>query len=176
MDDNLVVGCVGRITYQKNPEMTISIFREIKLLYPNSILVMVGDGDLMSAVKDRVRELDLINDVLFLGNRTDVDSLMNAFDIFVLPSRYEGLGIVFIEAQANGLHCIASSEGVPREVNICKNVTFVSLMEPPENWAKIIVRNSKRNNNTREIMCQVENAGYNINQEVHKLEKLYMGE
>ena len=96
LTDKFVVGVVGRLTYQKNPQFTVEIFAKVKEKRPNAVLMFVGQGELEEEIRRLVQTKGLTDSVLFLGLRTDVPDLMQAMDAFVLPSRFEGLGIVYI--------------------------------------------------------------------------------
>ena len=157
--NTFVVGHIGRFVEQKNHRFLIDLFNEIHKDNKNSILLLVGQGPLMQEMMEKVNDLNLNNSVMFLGQRTDVNELYQAFDIFLLPSLYEGLGMVMIEAQCSGLPCIASTE-VPKVSKIRENVDFIKLTDSIEKWSSEINQYmiTDRDANTIEI----ENAGYNI--------------
>lgn len=138
--DKFVIGNVARFSYQKNHEFLIKIFAEVKKIRNDAVLMLIGRGELEDAVKKQVSELDLEESVLFMGVRNDVPDLLNAMDVFVLPSRFEGLGMVYIEAQFNGLRCLASDR-VPKEANITDSMVYLPLKEEHE-WASRIIENS----------------------------------
>ncbi len=106
--DTLVVGHVGRFTFAKNHSLLIDIFAALHRGKADSILVLIGEGELEQKIRDKVDSLGLSDCVRFLGVRNDVNKLYSAMDVFCLPSCYEGLPVVLIEAQANGLPCVAS--------------------------------------------------------------------
>ena len=114
--------------------------------------------------------MNLQDKVTFTGARLDVDKLVQAMDIFVFPSRFEGLGIVLIEAQAAGLKCITSKEKVPYEVNITDNVKFVELAENPEEWAESIRKIEEEHVERGNCLPLIVKAGYDINTETKKFE------
>lgn len=105
-DDTFVIGHVGRFTYQKNHEFLINVFKKVHQKVNDSVLLLIGEGPDEGVIKQKVKELKLNNNVMFLGRRNDVPKLFQAMDCFVLPSRFEGLPIVGIEAQAAGLPCV----------------------------------------------------------------------
>ena len=109
-NDTLVIGHIGRFVAQKNHTFLIDIFNEVHKQNSNSILLLAGQGPLMNEMKDKVNNLGLSESVKFLGQRNDVNELYQAFDVFLLPSLYEGLGMVLIEAQCASLPCVASTE------------------------------------------------------------------
>src|SRR5450830_1193044 len=132
MEGKFVIGCVGRLSYQKNHEFLIGIFRDIHEKDNDARLCLVGRGELEHDIREQVQKLGLNDAVQFLGVRNDVPQLLQAMDVFVLPSRYEGLPIAFIEAQAAGLACFGSDSGVPREAAVTDLMHFISLEESPE--------------------------------------------
>ena len=169
-DDTFVIGHVGRFTYQKNHEFLIDIFKQVHDKLNNSLLLLIGEGPEENQMKEKVASLELASCVLFLGRRNDVPQLFQAMDCFVLPSRFEGLGIVGIEAQSSGLQCIFS-DVVPREVDVVGKSIFLSL-EHSEQWVSEILKISYLNNR-KNTEAQVDAAGYNIHSEIKKIESLY---
>ena len=169
-DDTFVIGHVGRFTYQKNHEFLIDIFKQVHDKLNNSLLLLIGEGPEENQMKEKVASLELASCVLFLGRRNDVPQLFQAMDCFVLPSRFEGLGIVGIEAQSSGLQCIFS-DVVPREVDVVGKSIFLSL-EHSEQWVSEILKISYLNNR-KNTEAQVDAAGYNIQSEIKKIESLY---
>lgn len=169
-----VIGCVARFDYQKNPLFLLDIFSEYKKIDPTSILVLVGDGILRWQIEERVRELGLTSSVKILGMREDVPELLNAFDLFLLPSKSEGLGIVLIEAQVNGLRCL-TSDRVPLEANILNSVEYMSLEREVTYWADRVKKMMEGSKKDRSIDIQVvQDAGYDINIESKKLQEFYL--
>ena len=138
LENKFVIGNVARFSYQKNHEFLVKIFAEVKKLRDDAVLMLVGRGELEDDVKKQVSELGLDDSVIFMGVRNDVPELLNAMDVFVLPSRFEGLGIVYIEAQMNGLKCFASEGLVPEEANVTGDMLFLPLKNENE-WANKIL-------------------------------------
>lgn len=136
-DSTVVIGNVGRFYEQKNHHFLVKIFDEFHKTHPNSKLILVGDGELMESVQDQVKKLKLDSMVRFLGNRNDVADWYSAMDVFVLPSFYEGLPVVGIEAQATGLPCLFSDQ-ITTEIQISSNAAFMDLEAGPEEWANKI--------------------------------------
>ena len=132
--DCLVVGHVARLQYQKNQGFLLQAFARLRQREPRARLVIVGDGPDLTDLEVKAVELDIAHDVLFLGVRDDVPRLMQAFDLFVMPSRFEGLGMAALEAQAAGLPCILS-DAVPREAAQTEDVTFLPA-DDPDIWAE----------------------------------------
>ena len=141
IQNKFVVGHVGRFCFQKNHEFLIDIFAEVHKQNPNSVLLLVGDGEDIEKIKDKAKMLR--GGVIFLGNRSNVEQLYQAMDVFVLPSRVEGFGIVAIEAQASGLKVVAST-AVPNVTNISNNMKFLNFTDGVNAWAKEILNTNKR--------------------------------
>ena len=171
-DDTLVIGHVGRFVEQKNHRFLIDIFNEVHKQKENSILLLAGQGPLMEEMKEKVRNLGLEKNVEFLGQRSDINELYQAFDVFCLPSLYEGLPVVGVEAQATGLLCMLSDD-MTKETKILQSTQFLSLNQKASEWAKIILDKSKLGCNKDTVKEMSEN-GFNINIEANKLEKIYI--
>lgn len=171
LENQFVIGHVGRFYHEKNHNFIIDIFSEIVKLHQDSILILVGKGDLKEEIENKVKNLGLSNKVLFLGMRSDVSNLMQAMDVFVMPSYFEGLPLVGIEAQASGLKCIMA-DTITKEINITDNVEFLPLTESAERWAKEILKyNSYTRDNTKE---KIEQAGYDIKAIADWLQEFYL--
>lgn len=161
LNDKFVIGHVGRFEYQKNHTFLIDIFDQIKKVHADSVLLLAGSGNLDPSIKAKVKKLKLTDSVRFLGVRQDIPDLMQAMDVFVLPSFYEGLPIVGIEAQASGLPCILS-DAVTQETKIVDSVKFLSLSAPATEWAEVIL-SYVQNDRRAKTDDQIRNAGYDIN-------------
>ena len=145
-----------------------------KRIDEKAILILIGDGPLRNEIENKINVLGLSNSVKLLGMRADVSELLNAFDLFILPSRSEGLGIVFVEAQINGLGCV-TSDNVPKEVNILDKIEYLALDAGAEIWAQQIDKIKKNMNADRTIDIQrVRDAGYDIKIEAKKLQDFYL--
>lgn len=171
--DELVIGHVGRFISQKNHLRLLEIFNALTHIDNNTnfILLLVGEGKLESKVREKVKELNLETKVKFLGQRNDVNELMQAMDIFLLPSLYEGLPVVGVEAQTAGLLCILSSK-MTKETRVLSKTKFISLKNSDEEWAREILavyQNFQRKNTAKEII----KANFEIKTETKKLEKRY---
>ena len=170
-DDTLVVGHIGRFVKQKNHDFLIDIFNEVHKRKENSVLVLVGQGPLQKEIEEKVNKLGLQDCVLFLGQRNDANELYQAMDVFVLPSLYEGLGMVLIEAQYAGLNCYCS-EAVPKEAYLSNLLTKITLTESSSKWAEKII--DGQNKFTRKDMTEeLKDSRYDIKKETKKLEKEY---
>ncbi len=138
ISDNFVVGHIGRMSYQKNHEFLLCLFAELIKNRSDARLLLVGTGEKEKELKEKVVSLGITSSVLFLGNRSDVQELYQAMDIFILPSHFEGIPLVGIEAQFAGLPCLFS-EGVPQEVCFSKACRFQKLTEPSSVWVKDVL-------------------------------------
>lgn len=174
-ENNFVVGHVGHFSYQKNHEFLINIFNELYKKDSSCRLLLIGDGDLRESLEKQVKELGLEKVVCIYGETQEITNLLQAMDVFVFPSRFEGLGIAAIEAQSVGLPCVVSS-AVPREAKILKHFDFVHLNTAIEIWANKILkyRNFDRVEYIKEYNQVIKNSHYNIENEACKLRKLYI--
>lgn len=173
LEQKFVVGCVGRFAYQKNYEFLALVFKEIKKVKPNAVLVCVGgDGGMQQTVLSIFRNLEIMDSVKLLGIREDVGDIVQTFDAFVLPSRWEGLGIVYIEAQAAGVMTFAS-DVVPAEAKVSDYMHFISLKESPEVWAEKIM-SASLNYKKYDMAGSVAAAGYDIPAVSREMERIYL--
>lgn len=171
LGNKLVIGHIGWMQEQKNHKRLLSIFAAIHQKRIDSALVCVGDGKLVEEIKSLAARQGLGKDILFLGQRSDVEKVLQCFDVFLLPSLYEGFPVTLVEAQANGLPCFASKDAVPQAVNMTGNVRFISLAESDTYWAdQILKRDMKRDKNAP---VKVRAAGYDIVGESEKLANHY---
>lgn len=138
LGDRLTLGHVGRFMPQKNHEFLIDIFAAVHAVDPAARLLLVGTGDLEGQIHQKVSQLGLDEAVQFLGVRSDVDRILQAVDVFLLPSLYEGLALTSVEAQTSGAQCFFSDR-VLRQCKIADNVTFLPLEDSPEQWAEQIL-------------------------------------
>ena len=165
----LVIGTVGNISLVKNPAGIVSAFKAVCAHTPEARLLWVGDGSMRKEAEQALLHAGLTERAILTGVRADVDRLMQAMDIFILPSLYEGLGMALIEAQAAGLYCLCS-DTVPREVNITGRCEFLPLGQP-ELWAERIVSAPHDRPDTREA---IRLAGYDIDTTAKWLEQFYL--
>lgn len=175
LEGSMVIGHVGRFDYQKNHEFLIDVFSKYHQNNAKSKLVLIGEGRLKSEIINQIKKLNLEDNIVLLGEKNNVGEILSAFDYFIFPSVFEGLGIVLIEAQSNGLPCLIS-DSVPEEVKITNNVKSVSLTKNSSEWADLIDKfpgKSERNQNNFELL---KNAGYDINIEANKLQSFYLDE
>lgn len=169
--NRFAIGHVGRFVYQKNHDFLINIFYEVHKKNSDSVLILAGDGPLMPTISQKVKELRLSESVRFLGLRRDVSELLQAMDVFVLPSRYEGLGMVAVESQIAGLPTICSA-AVPPEAIISDRMTYLSLNESPSVWAETVL---SQGNAVRGIPILTDTAkDYNIKEAAERLCDYYL--
>lgn len=138
-EDEFVIINVGRFARQKNHIYLVNVLKELdKLALKPWRVIFVGDGPLKDEIINKMTEYNLLDKAVFLGNRVDVDELYSAADLFILPSLHEGLGIVVVEAQANGLKCLVS-EAIPDEADIGKGLVHqIFLREGTKKWARMM--------------------------------------
>ncbi len=175
LNDNFVVGHVGRLQKEKNHLFLLEIFAEIAKKEEKARLVLAGEGALQKEIEQKAQFLGIEEKVILLGLRFDVPNLLQMMDVFVFPSLTEGLGIVLVEAQTAGLPCFASKNVIPEEAAVTDLVEFISLEESARNWAdKILQVENQQDRKTRVSM--VQDAGYDICVEAKKLEEFYLTE
>ncbi|MBE6889901.1 MAG: glycosyltransferase family 1 protein [Ruminococcaceae bacterium] len=165
----LVFGHIGRFCPQKSQSFLVDIFSEILKIQPNSYLLMAGTGGDVELIRNKITEMKLSDRALLLGQRSDTDRLYNAFDCFVLPSNYEGLGMVGVEAQAVGVGCVFSDR-VPTEVKFSDGASFVSLKCSLKDWAKAVLNAVKNAAAPADLAAQ----GYEISVEAERLADFYL--
>lgn len=170
--DAYVVGHVGRFAATKNHEFLVKVFVQLQKKEVNARLLLVGDGELHEQIEKQVKDLGVADKVIFTGVRSDVEELLQAMDVFVFPSIYEGLPVSLIEAQAAGLPCVISDK-VPLECIKTDLVQQISLDVDMKEWTQRIlsVKNQARKNYSKEI----ENAGFDIVSNAKWLEDYYIG-
>lgn len=172
-DNDFVIGHVGRFVKQKNHKFLIKLFYEVKKERPYSKLLLIGDGPLKSKIETMVNKLNLQDSVIFCGVQEHTEWYYNAMDCFVLPSLYEGLPVVGVEAQANGLPCFFS-KNMTKEIIILQNAQFFCL-----NQKKVLKKIITHNCDKYRLLCnkdiskEMEEKGFNINYEANKLENKY---
>lgn len=172
-DEMFVMGNVGRLHEQKNQLFLIDIFNKLINVKANSKLLIVGKGPLEEELKKKVNDLKLSDKVLFLGNRSDMDRIYQAMDVFVLPSLFEGLGIVAIEAQAAGLPVI-SSTGVAKEANVTPNIIKLDLNAPIDDWVNEIINFKIIDSDNNTILNDIKKSGYDIEENAKIMQEFYI--
>lgn len=173
LENRLVIGHVGRFDVQKNHAFLIDVFAEVHRRVPDSVLLLIGNdaGKVGQSIHGKVNSLGLDEAVCFLGVRSDVADLMQAMDVFLFPSLFEGLSVASMEAQASGLPTIIS-DGVPIECKKTDLVEVVPLSADPEIWADKVLEMGKR---PRENTCeQIKAAGFDIEKSAEELQQFYI--
>lgn len=164
---------VGRFSYQKNHSFLLDIFKEVHRIQPDSVLLLVGDtteeSEFLTEVKRKIKAYGLENVVRLLGRRDDVNKIMQAADVLVMPSFFEGLTVVGIEAQASDLPLLLS-DTVTKELGLLPSTQFISLEAGPTAWAEAIVNSKQHNRQSR--YEELKAAGYDIGNETERVEKL----
>ena len=172
LGSTFVVGHVGRFSTVKNHTFLLDVFKALTTSCPYARLLLVGDGEIRKEMENKAVALGIRDKVLFTGVRADVDRLLQAMDVFVFPSLYEGLPVTMVEAQARGLPCLIS-EKVPLECILTKDlVEVVSLSVSPEEWANIIL--AMRNIVYNDQHLEIAERGFDITIEAIKLQKFYL--
>jgi glycosyltransferase involved in cell wall biosynthesis len=172
IESNFVIGHIGRFEHQKNHQFIIDIFKKVYDIDKNAKLILIGDGKLREEIKKKVVEQGLIDNVIFTGLRSDVPDLLQAIDAIILPSFFEGLPGVILEAQSMGLPCFISDK-VTNEVKITNLVHFCPLNMSAENWAKKILEYDQYDNRTDTTNLMI-NANFDIKKITVWYEKFYL--
>ena len=171
IEKNFVVGHVGRFFDVKYHKFLIRIFNDLKNRKSTSKLILIGTGPLENEIKALVKSLKLENDVIFLGERNDISTLLNALDCIIFPSKFEGLSITLVEAQCNGLPCVVS-DGVSDETKITDLLCKLSLNEDVKNWSNLIISCGETSNRVK-YAKEVIVAGYDIGNIKERLLSIY---
>lgn len=155
VSDKIVIGHIGRFYKQKNHEFLIDIFNEVYKRANNVELILVGEGDTerKQLIEKKVLKLGLEDSVKFLGIRSDISELLQAFDVFLFPSFFEGLPVTLVETQAAGLPALVTNT-ISKDIQLTTLISYLSLNDPVEKWATQlleIVNNTSRENTTRSI-------------------------
>lgn len=169
---------VGRLEHQKNHAFLLEIFSELIKKDTDAVLFIVGRGALEEKIRKMAEDLGVHKNVCFLGIRDDVDRLLHAMDVFVLPSFYEGLPVVLVEAQANGLPCLAS-DTITSEMAVTNLVQFLPCGRQPDRWAgemqKIFAAGPVDDKTRTAYADEISRAGYDIAAEAVRMQKFYEG-
>lgn len=172
LTDELVIGHVGRFNPQKNHPFLLDVFAVLLKKEPDAVLLLVGGGDDMPEIQAKAEVLGITERVRFLGVRSDVADLMQAMDVFVFPSLYEGLPVTMVEAQASGLPCIISDK-VPPECILTEGlVDVMPLSASPEAWAEKIL--AMRAISRADRRAEIAAHGFDVSTEAVKLQEFYL--
>ena len=171
-DNVKVIGHIGRFMSQKNHLFLLDVFNEIHKQNQNTVLMLVGKGELEDKIKEKIMALNLESCVIFTGVRSDIPALLSAMDVFVFPSFYEGMPNTVIEAQATGLPCLIA-DTITKEANVTGLVRYMPLKNPEE-WAKEAINMvSDTRMQTKEILIE---KGYDIESISKEFVRLVFGE
>lgn len=172
-ENKIVIGHIGRFTAQKNSVHMLEIFAAVVKREPRAVLCLIGDGELKEKMMTKIQELGIERQVDYLGRREDIQQFYNAMDCFILPSLYEGLPVVGLEAESCGLPMFFSSE-ITKEANACELGHFIALDENVDVWAEEIIKACYENIPVRRSHAEeVRNAGFDSKFEAMRLQKYY---
>lgn len=166
--NKFVIGHIGRFIYQKNHIFLINIFRELLKENRDIMLLLIGEGELEKNIKEKVKEYGIEKNVIFYGTTNKANEIYSAMDLFVLPSHYEGLPVVGIEAQVNGLNCVFSNN-ITDELKLNKNVEFIGINNS-EQWIETI--NKLRDGKNRIVPSKELIEKYSINHQISTIAKV----
>lgn len=173
LENKHVIGHVGRFMHQKNHKFLIEVFYKIAQKDKDAFLVLLGDGELQKKVSEQINSLGIQDKVLMIGNVPNANEWYQAFDLFILPSHWEGLPVVGVEAQAAGLPCIFSSS-ITQEIKLSDHASFISLKTSPKEWANEAISLLNSNCSRTNMHKLIADKGYDIKREAKKLEDLYI--
>ena len=169
--NRIVIGHVGSFGYPKNHSFLIDIFNSFLKIHPSAILAMVGKGEKMDEIKQKVINLGIDESVIFLGSRGDVNELYSAFDALLFPSHYEGLPVTLVEAQASDLPCLIS-DVITSETDINPNLCRMNLENEPKEWAKKLSEMIKSKGREDRSM-EIAKSGFDIKSTAIRLSEIY---
>ncbi|MBQ9963497.1 MAG: glycosyltransferase [Clostridia bacterium] len=170
LENATVIGHVARLSPEKNQGFLLDVFEQIHQQFPETRLLIVGDGECREALQEKAAQLHITDCVLFCGFQSETADYYRACDVFVLPSLSEGLGISLIEAQACGVPCVASA-AVPREADVTDAVRFIGLDEPLSVWCKAITEQFGRT--IPDAAQRIQKAEYDLATESKKLQEFF---
>lgn len=174
IEKQYVIGNVGRFSYAKNHSFIIDVFEKVCEYCDNAVLLLVGNGEDEVTIRQLVERKELVEKVIFYGVTKQVGEVLCAMDCFLFPSHFEGLGIVALEAQMNGLPVIAS-EHVPMEAKVSSNYVTMSLTQNSlEEWAKQVLVYRDSSNARHSHYNDLTQHGYNIQEVCKQLERIYL--
>lgn len=172
LKDSFVVLNVGRLTSQKNPSYALDVLSEIRRRRAEAVMVFVGEGPLRSAIEQRAAELGISNSTRMLGYQRNISRIMQAADVFMQPSNYEGFGTVAVEAQAAGLPTVVST-GFPESVAVTDLISRLDLTAGPVIWADVLLRLTEAHER-RDTLKEIQTAGFDASRTARFLERFYI--
>lgn len=167
LDGKLVIGHVGRFHEAKNHDFLLESVAALQAFRPDAVLLLVGDGELRTEIERKIEELGLRGRVILTGNRGDVSELMQAMDLLAFPSKWEGLPVTIVEAQAAGLPCLISDR-ITHDVDLSSLVRRLPI-DSPERWAEAMAHPAPR----QDVCQRITDAGFEIGESVKRLSELY---
>ena len=167
-EDAFVVGHIGRFIHQKNHEFLVKVFAEVEKRNEKAFLLMIGSGELQAKIKDQISQLNLNEKTRILSHRTDIPELLQAMDVFVFPSHFEGLSVTLVEAQVAGTRCVISN-AINKETILSRNVIDLDINLAPDIWANYIMNDKIERTEYGDINF------FDLNKEIRRLEMLYEG-
>lgn len=173
IEDKFVIGSIGRFELQKNQKFSIEVFETIKDICPDAVLILIGSGSMVEEIRRFVAQKGLEKCIFFLGNRRDVAELYQAMDVFLMPSLFEGLGIVAVEAQAAGTPVVCT-DTLPKEINVSPLINRVSLSAQAEEWAKIILKAAENPNCHCNMKNYIMANDYDMDVLAKKMQNFYL--
>ena len=176
LSEKIVIGHVGGFNYQKNHEYLLDIFYQLNAINKNKYaLILIGDGKLRLQIEEKAKRLGIFDNIIFTGNTSKVSEWLQAMDIMVLPSRFEGFPNVVVEWQLSGLPCLISDK-ITKDVKLTRLVEFASIDVEPKKWAKKIekIKSEDRESSKKEIYKDIKEKGFDIKENAKKLERIYM--
>lgn len=175
--DNIAIGHVGGFVPQKNHPFLLKIYKEIIDINPNAKLFMIGDGHLKPEIEQQAQELGIQNKIVFTGNINNVQDYLQAMDVMILPSLFEGLPLVVIEWQIAGIPCLLS-DTITTDCAITDLVNYKSLNDSPYVWAEealsLKVDDENRVRNSSDYNTKIGKAGFDIRKNASQLKKIYL--
>ena len=164
-DTQIVIGHIGRFNYQKNHMFLLEIFSEIIKEKKNAVLLLVGEGEKKQEISEKAKKMNIYNNIIFTGIRSDIPELLSAMDVFVFPSFFEGMPNTIIEAQAVGIPCVLA-DTITKEAEITDLLEYVSLDDTAKEWKNKVIKAIKREKqDTKKLMYQ---KGYDIQDAVNR--------
>lgn len=171
-ENDVVAGCVGRFAYQKNHSYMLDVAAKAVEMNSNFKLLLLGNGELEDELRAKAEGLGIADNIIFAGTSTDVNDYLSAMDVFILTSRFEGLGIVLIEAQSNGLRAVVA-DTVPRETKMADETTYMSLDANPSEWAKKLFELAELRDDGRKAQKVMNEKEFTLEATANRLYEIY---
>lgn len=169
-DNCFVIGHVGRFDYAKNQGFIIDCFNELYKKQNDAVLILIGNGSTFDSLSEKIKMMESKNNIFLLGKQTNINEWIQVFDLFIMPSIYEGLPVSVVEAQAAGLPCILS-DTIDRECDITGNVKFLSLQTPLSEWCQEII--NFQDFNRLDVRKKIIDNGYDVSENIKRLLTFY---